>query len=93
MRTSRYTEDHRAFIREDNCLLLRHGWGYREDQDLRLVAQSWLKSETSDDQKKAWHHWRMLLDEAPEQIRSDSMSVGDVILVKGKRATNLSNGG
>jgi hypothetical protein len=57
MRTSRYTEDHRAFIREEliNRSLLRQGWGYLEDQDLRLVAQSWLKSETSDDQKKAWH--------------------------------------
>lgn len=83
MRTSRNTEDHRSFIREElfSRSLLRQGWGYREDQDLRVVAQSWLKSESSDEQKKAWHHWRMLLDEAPEQIRSDSMNVGDVILV------------
>jgi hypothetical protein len=83
MRTSRYTEDHRAFIRDElfNRSLLHQGWGYREDQDLRTIAQLWLKSETSDDQKRAWHQWRMLLHEAPEQIRSDSMSIGDVILV------------
>jgi hypothetical protein len=83
MRTSRYTEDHRSFIREElfNRALLRQGWGYSPDQDLRIAAQSWLKAESTDDQKKAWHHWRMLLEEAPEQLRADSMSVGDIILV------------
>jgi hypothetical protein len=50
-------------------------------QNLRSVARSWLKSEASDEQKKAWHQWRMLLDEAPEQIRSDSMGTGDIVLV------------
>jgi hypothetical protein len=58
MRTSRNTEEHRSFIREEllNRAFLLQGWGYRPDQDLRIAAQSWVRAESTDDQKKAWHH-------------------------------------
>jgi hypothetical protein len=54
MRTSRNTEEHRGFIREElfNRALLRQGWGYSPDQDLRIAAQSWVRSESAADQKK-----------------------------------------
>jgi hypothetical protein len=86
MRTSRNTEDHRSFIRDElfNRGLLRQGWGYIESQNLRVINKLWLESgwgTTSEEQKKAWHHWRMLLDEAPELYRHDSMNLDDVVLV------------
>ena len=86
MRTSRNTEDHRSFIRDELFArgLLRQGWGYIESQNLRTINKLWLESSwetTSEEQKKAWHHWRMLLDEAPEPYRHDSMKGDDVVLV------------
>jgi hypothetical protein len=86
MRTSRNTEDHRSFIRDElfNRGLLRQGWGYIESQNLRTIAKLWLESAwgtTSEEQRKAWHQWRMLLDESPDPVRHDSMNFGDVVLV------------
>jgi hypothetical protein len=86
MRTSRNSEDHRSFIRDELVSrgLLRQGWGYIDSQDLRTITKLWLESaweKTSEEQRKAWHQWRMLLDEAPEPVRHDSMNLGDVILV------------
>jgi hypothetical protein len=86
MRTSRNTENHRSFIREElfSRSLLRQGWGYTDNQNLRTIAELWLESAwktTSEDQRKAWHNWRMLLGEAPEPVRYDSMNLDDVVLV------------
>jgi hypothetical protein len=86
MRTSRNSEDHRSFIREElfSRNLLRQGWGYAENQNLRAIAKLWLESaweRTSEDQREAWHNWRMLLGEAPEPVRHDSMNQDDVVLV------------
>jgi len=70
MRTSRNTEDHRSFIRNElfSRGLLRQGWGYSENQNLRTIAKLWLESAwetTSEEQRNAWHQWRML-GEAPD---------------------------
>ena len=86
MRTSRNTEGHRSFIRGElfNRGLLRQGCGYIESQNLRVIRKLLLESSwetTSEEQRKAWYHWRMLLDEAPELHRHDSMSLDDVVLV------------
>ena|SRR5260221_14253938 len=83
MRTSRNTEDHRSFIRDELFTrgLLRQGWGYIESQNLRTITKLWLESAwetTSEEQRNAWHQWRMLLDEAPEPVRHDSMNLGEI---------------
>jgi hypothetical protein len=86
MRTSRNTDQHRSFIRDElfGRGFLRQGWGYTDEQDLRIIAKLWSEKsweKTSEKQREAWHHWRMLLGEAPEQVRHDSMNVGDLVLV------------
>lgn len=86
MRTSRYTEGHRKVVRAELIEngILRQGWGYQPDQDLRIVAQLVSKEawgEINEPQKQAWRHWRVLLDQAPQKFRQDAMKLGDIVLV------------
>lgn len=85
MRTSRDTQDHRKFIRnelEKGCL--RSGWGYEPEQDLRQI-QMIINDENKGwaalgwDQRAAWRH-RKMLGEGLHQNNA-GMWIGDIVLV------------
>ena len=85
MRTSRDSEGHRRYVLGQlGAGVLRQGWGYQPDQDLRVVkavvddpTRGW--SALSQDQRWTSGHWRMIgeLADRPE----DAMLTGDVVLV------------
>jgi hypothetical protein len=83
MRTSRNSEEHRAFVRAE--LLkgrLRQGWGYAPEQDLRRVrkrieAVGWGK--LTGEEQGAWGHKKML--GAASANPDDAMLIGDIALV------------
>src|SRR5260221_14218766 len=82
-RTARDTEDHRSLIGAELSTrgLLRQGWGDIQSQNLRTITKLWLESAweaTSEEQRNAWHQWRMLLDDAPYPVRHDSMNLGEI---------------
>ena len=85
MRTSRDGDAHRRYVREElDAGVLRQGWGYVPQQDLRQVraivddrARGW--TSLSEDQRWAWGHWKMLGDDAAEPAAA--MRQGDVVLV------------
>ena len=78
MRTSRDSEEHRAFLRKE--LLdgrLRQGWGSRAEQDLRRIEEAWRKdAPLSRDQADASRHWRM--GNGPQ---AEYMNRGDMVLI------------
>lgn len=85
MRTSRDNDIHRRYVRKQLAAgVLRQGWGYEADQDLRLVRsiledrdQGW--GALSERQRWAWGHCKMLGKDAAEPAAA--MCEGDVVLV------------
>ena len=85
MRTSRNTDAHRRYVREQlDAGFLRQGWGHEPDQDLLRVrtiiddpSRGW--PALSEDQRLAWGHWRMLGEASAHP--DDAMCDGDIVLV------------
>ena len=85
MRTSRDTEAHRTFIRNELAAgRLRQGWGWQLEQDLRLIQKrvddenvGW--DNLTDNEKLAWGNWRLLGEQS--SLPSKAMKDGDIVLV------------
>jgi hypothetical protein len=83
MRTSRNSEDHRAFVRNELSKgRLRQGWGYVPKQDLRLVRTrieevGW--TNLTEEEQEAWGHWKMLGTASANP--DETMLIGDIVLV------------
>ena len=75
MRTDRYE---RGYIREElNKGKLRQGWGWTDDQNLRLIHDKWDKgSPLSETQIEAGRHYRMY-----DGPKDEYMNIGDIVLV------------
>ena len=79
MRTSRDSESHREFIKDELFThgRLRQGWGDLEEQDLKLIHDKWRNNDQlTEHQKDAGRHWRMFNGRPGEY-----MNIDDVILV------------
>ncbi len=78
MRTSRDSVDHREFLKRELAEgRLRQGWGWCEEQDLRLIEKAWEEGQPlTKEQVDASRHWRM--GDGPP---GDYMNEGDVVLV------------
>jgi len=86
MRTSRNSEEHINFVRNEleNKGILRQGWGYCDEQDLRKIydkqkAPNFDWKEYSTDELAAWRNAKMLGKYLPASW--NPIQVGDIILV------------
>lgn len=93
MRTSRNSEEHINFVKNEleNKGILRQGWGYCDEQDLRKIydkqkAPNFDWKEYSTDELAAWRNAKMLGKYLPASW--NPILVGDIILV-----TNMPNDG
>lgn len=86
MRTSRNSEEHINFVKNEleNKGILRQGWGYCDEQDLRKIydkqkAPNFDCKEYSSDELAAWRNAKMLGNYIPASW--NPILVGDIILV------------
>ncbi len=86
MRTSRNSEEHINFVKNEleNKGILRQGWGYCDEQDLRKIydkqkAPNFDWKEYSTDELAAWRNAKMLGKYLPASW--NPILVGDIILV------------
>ena len=86
MRTSRNSEEHINFVKNEleNKGILRQGWGYCDEQDLRKIydkqkAPNFDWKEYSSDELAAWRNAKMLGKYIPASW--NPILVGDIILV------------
>lgn len=86
MRTSRDSEEHINFVKNElqNKGILRQGWGYRDEQDLRKIydkqkAPNFDWKEYSSHELAAWRNAKMLGKYLPASW--NPIQVGDIILV------------
>ena len=93
MRTSRNSEEHINFVKNEleNKGILRQGWGYCDEQDLRKIyakqkAPNFDWKEYSSHELAAWRNAKMLGKYLPASW--NPILVGDIILV-----TNMPNDG
>ena len=86
MRTSRNSEEHINFVKNElqNKGILRQGWGYGDEQDLRKIydkqkAPNFDWKDYSSDELAAWRNAKMLGKYLPASW--NPILVGDIILV------------
>jgi len=80
MRTSRESEAHRTYIRSElNKGVLRQGWGWLPEQDLRSIKVRKASGPLSEEQRAAWPHWRMM--GSPSGAGVHAMLDGDLVLI------------